>query len=490
MPRWFGSRSSARTKGRVVAPVVSSGRITKVGNFQGYAANPYNAWTGMWGVNIPANDTLVATSSLDVDPATFPDGTIFTWNVTPDPDWSGVNGYLHVSYGNYDDSPGVITPRQVYTITDLDLIVDWTFSGSNGSGLLSECWLTPVATPSGSPTRLYEVAFFPKLSPAGVSYVNSLPNVGSGSFTDSGGIAWNVREGVSGTNQPYYIAYRPGNVDFKGTLRYDDYFAFLINSGKITGNEWFNGVAFGVEPHSGAGSLTIVDFAPSYAGAARVPWTITNLSAAVQSATTVNLSWRAAAGATSHQYRVNGGTWINTSSATAHTVTGLTASTAYTFEVRGVNATGNGVQSNTASATTTAAGATNLITNGGFVDDVGWNEFWYSGKTVSGGKANFTASPAFDGFNQAVPLTAGKYYELTYTVSGRVAPAVVYGRLRSASAAITNGTNRSANGTYTERLLAQAGATMLEFLLETGGTLSIDDVSLVGPYDTATVGGA
>jgi hypothetical protein len=26
--------------------------------------------------------------------------------------------------------------------------------------------------------------------------------------------------------------------------------------------------------------------------------------------------------------------------------------------------------------------------------------------------------------------------------------------------------------------------------METGGTLSVDDISLVGPYETATVGGA
>jgi hypothetical protein len=70
-------------------------------------------------------------------PSTFPDGTILTWEVTPDPDWGGINGYLHVSYGNYDDSPGQITPRQVKAITDLAVTVDWTFEGDRSSGLLA-----------------------------------------------------------------------------------------------------------------------------------------------------------------------------------------------------------------------------------------------------------------------------------------------------------------------------------------------------------------
>lgn len=134
-----------------------------------------------------------------------------------------------------------------------------------------------------------------------------------------------------------------------------------------------------------------------------------------------------------------------------------------------------------------AAGPSNVITNGGFADSTGWYGAGFSGKTISGGKANFVASPTFDGFAQAVPLTAGKYYELTWTISGRtsgtVRPSLTAGTQR-------DGTGRSTNGTFTERLLANTGNTTFEFMLSTAGTLSVDDISLVGPYNTATVGGA
>ncbi|GAA4772976.1 hypothetical protein GCM10023200_01710 [Actinomycetospora chlora] len=234
------------------------------GNFQTYAAGPYGAYTGMWGRYLPQNDTLAAESSMRVTPGTFPRGTTFWWDVTPDPDWNGVNGYLHVAWGNYDDSPGAITPQQVKNIAALDVSIDWSYNGDPSSGLLSECWLTPTPTPSGVPDRQYEVAFFPRVSSAGASYLASLPVVGGGSFTDSNGNSWNVREGVSGTGQPYYIAYRPSYVEFRGTLPYKDYFAFLAEAGKITGSEWFNGLAFGVEPFSGSASLAISDLTVHY----------------------------------------------------------------------------------------------------------------------------------------------------------------------------------------------------------------------------------
>jgi hypothetical protein len=250
-----GARSYAFEPERVIA-----------GNFRAYAAGPYGAYTGMWGRNLPQNDNLAADSSMRVIPGSFPRGTTFSWDVTPDVDWNGVNGYLHVAWGNYDDSPGVITSRQVKNITALDLGIDWSYSGDPSSGLLSECWLTPTPTPSGAPDRQYEVAFFPRVSSAGASYLASLPSVGGGSFTDSNGNSWNVREGVSGTGQPYYIAYRPSYVEFRGTLPYKDYFTFLTDAGKITGSEWFNGLAFGVEPSSGSASLTISDLTVRYIG--------------------------------------------------------------------------------------------------------------------------------------------------------------------------------------------------------------------------------
>lgn len=135
-----------------------------------------------------------------------------------------------------------------------------------------------------------------------------------------------------------------------------------------------------------------------------------------------------------------------------------------------------------------ASAPSNIILNGTFTTNTVWSGTGFSGKTISGGKANFTASPTFDGFNQSIAPVAGKYYELTWTISGRTSGTV---RPQISGGAGTIGTDRSADGTYTERMLIATGANLFLFHLSAGpGTLSVDDLSLVGPYNTSTVGGA
>jgi hypothetical protein len=243
---------------------VADHQVYKRGNFQSYNVAPYAAYTGMWGTYLPQNDKLKAEATMLAFPATFPDGTILTWDVTPDPDWGGINGYLHVSYGNYDYSPGLIPSRQVKAVQALAVTIGWTFEGDPSSGLLAECWLTSKSTPSGPvETKTHEVAFLPKLSPASGTWAQSLPLVGA--FTDRYGVKWNVGQAQSASGGvPYYAAYRTDRADFRGTLRFDDLFAFLTAAKKLTGSEWFNGLAFGVEPQSGAGALTVDRFAVAY----------------------------------------------------------------------------------------------------------------------------------------------------------------------------------------------------------------------------------
>ena len=80
---------------------------------------------------------------------------------------------------------------------------------------------------------------------------------------------------------------------------------------------------------------------------------ITNLGS-----TTVTLAWVApestgGAAITQYQYRVSGGAWQNTGGTTrTHTITGLTHSTAYSFQVRAVNNVGASDASNSVRGTT------------------------------------------------------------------------------------------------------------------------------------------
>lgn len=465
------------------APFGSLGGII-FGPFESYARSPYSAYTGMWGVYLtpPLTDY---SADMRIAPS-FPNGTVFSWTIGADTP-ARTNGFLHVDFGNYDDSPGVITPRQVYTITSLAVAMNWTFSGDDSTGLLGECWLSDESAPSGSFDKNFEVGVLPKISASAQTYVAGLTSVGSG-YTDSNGIDWQVVIDTSLT-PPDIIAYRSGYASFVGTFDMVAYFAYLVAEKQITGNEWFNGFGFGPEPYAGSGSVTVNTYAITYAGAARVPWTITDLAATAQSDSEVLLTFTPAPGASNHQYQVDGGAWTACAdNSGSQAVSGLSAATAYTFAVRGVNGTGAGDASNTASVTTQTAGASNIL------NAANWSGGGYSGMSISGGSLEWLNAVGYDGFSQSgLAPVAAKYYELTYTVSG-----YAKGSLRPFlnGGTMVNGAIRSANGTYVERLLAATGNNALYFQSETDGTntntfnIAEGGITLVGPYDTATVGGS
>ncbi|WSV44200.1 glycoside hydrolase family 18 protein [Streptomyces sp. NBC_01077] len=87
----------------------------------------------------------------------------------------------------------------------------------------------------------------------------------------------------------------------------------------------------------------------------QLPAAPTGLAAGSPTSTSVPLTWSAVSGATSYNvYR--GATKVQTVTGTSATVTGLTASTAYTFQVSAVNSAGESPKSATVSATTTSGG--------------------------------------------------------------------------------------------------------------------------------------
>lgn len=126
----------------------------------------------------------------------------------------------------------------------------------------------------------------------------------------------------------------------------------------------------------------------------------------------------------------------------------------------------------------------NIVGNSAFSDTSAWLGQGVSGLSISAGKGHYASTPAFNGLYQNVTLVNGKYYEVAFTISSFTS-----GSIRAGFAG--SGTVRTGNGTYTERILA--GATTTTFNMQTttaGTTLDIDDVTAVGPYNTATVGGA
>lgn len=220
----------------------------------------------MWGhyLKPTQNQLLQAESSMRVDAATFPANTTFYWDIVPDPGYGGINGYLAVTFGT-GGSAGTFTPRQVNAITALSIDIGWAVSGNSVAGLLSELWLDNISATAGTPTHTHEIGFLIRTPAGGVSWFAGLPLVGT--FTDSAGLTWTVRQATDATGTvPYFPAMLPGNPDFQGVLPFREYLTFLKTQGKITGTEWMNAVMFGIEPQSGIGSLTINKMPVTYTG--------------------------------------------------------------------------------------------------------------------------------------------------------------------------------------------------------------------------------
>lgn len=115
-----------------------------------------------------------------------------------------------------------------------------------------------------------------------------------------------------------------------------------------------------------------------------------------------------------------------------------------------------------------------------------WAGFGADGKSVSGGKAVFAGVAAGKAVSRSIPAMVGKYVEVAYTVSGRSSGDIVAELIGGTT---RTGTTRAANGTFTERLLVNAGNNAIQLRTPAGCSLSLDDVIVSGPFDTATVGG-
>ncbi|MFE6833741.1 chitinase [Streptomyces sp. NPDC057705] len=101
--------------------------------------------------------------------------------------------------------------------------------------------------------------------------------------------------------------------------------------------------------------LTLVGPDPGGPGQPQPPAAPTGLTASATSSSSVSLHWSAVPGATSYTVHRDGAAPFSVTSAAA-AVTGLAASTTYTFRVSAVNAAGESPKSAPASATTTGGG--------------------------------------------------------------------------------------------------------------------------------------
>jgi hypothetical protein len=125
-----------------------------------------------------------------------------------------------------------------------------------------------------------------------------------------------------------------------------------------------------------------------------------------------------------------------------------------------------------------------LVTNGGFDSDTWWSKS--TNVTISGGLANYNTVALNNGVFRSGVVAAGKYYQVTFTVSG----------FSSGGVRVYTGGNRtsafSANGTYRVFCLAGSSDTQIIFEATSAGTvLALDNISVreipgIHPYQTTS----
>lgn len=229
-----------------------------------FARDSYFAYASPWCAVV--NPTLVIgrdlVNTISVVPSTFPnDVVIATKAPAGDPNsyGCGVYGYHHIGFGNYDGStlPTPVTSRQVKDITALSMKIEITDQQSDGQyNVLNEFYLTSSA--GNAAAKVVEIGFFLHASPASIAFARTGTSLGV--FTDASGRRWTV------TKAAKFVMLMPadgGNVtsatiDGKGVM------AFLVAKEVITGAEWFNGAALGVEPVRGSSTVAIGQWAVTY----------------------------------------------------------------------------------------------------------------------------------------------------------------------------------------------------------------------------------
>lgn len=111
-------------------------------------------------------------------------------------------------------------------------------------------------------------------------------------------------------------------------------------------------------------SLTGLAGSGSGSGGTQPPSAPTGLTVTGTTSSSVSLSWTAPSGTVSGYYVYENGSDVATVTGTSDTVTGLAASTAYTFAVAAYNSAGTSAQSGEVNATTSASGGSGGGSNG------------------------------------------------------------------------------------------------------------------------------
>jgi glycosyl hydrolase family 12 len=215
-------------------------------DYQIYIAGQYSAFMAPFN----AGSLLVGqgyTEAIHLNRVIFPANVVSKWNFPATPSPNGVYGFNQLSYGSSNNGPQTAASIQVRNLGTLTAAHNLSMTGGvNNFDIIYDAFLT--STPYGANIDEFTVMVHTPASSG--AYAKSLKQIGT--FVGSG-VTWAVSQASTGGQ----IIFMPANgadelsatFDLKAMLNY------LIAEGALTGNEYFNGIALGVEPYMNGGEL-------------------------------------------------------------------------------------------------------------------------------------------------------------------------------------------------------------------------------------------
>lgn len=429
--------------------------------------------------------------TIRIFPDRFPAGTVIDARWPQHyPTLSGVWGYMHLWWGNADGSgPNGVTPWQVGNIVSGDERVDFDIlsASPNNGNVLADLYLTSVA---GDPdAKLFEIGVLHHAPPKDSDFVRNAAPIGL--YTDPASRVWLVADtGLNPVGAPFIVFMLQSGSQARGRIYKRDMLRYLMQQRILTGSEWLNGRALGVEPNFGVSQTLIREWGgwsagglaidvPAFHGAVAIPSLLDNprIEGEVDTGAVVTCdpgAWLSVPTSFAYQWKRNG-TNIGGATAKTYTIVSGDRGTTLSCQVTATNGQGSAAPITATLAIPTIA-PVNILPNGRFNGNssTGWAGLGYAGKGVSNNRLNFVGTPVNENtLATGLSLTAGATYKVSYDIvvtAGGVA-------LR-----FTGGSNvaiafPSTSGHFEHTVVAASGNNAFEIIVGDGpATMSIDNI--------------
>lgn len=223
-----------------------------------FSTGPYLAYVQPWGAeNSPFSLWSSRADSIRVDPSRFPSHSRFSWRWPPFAPGSGISiwGYDHIAYGDYEggDIENPVKPVRIRDLQAFHQEFAWDGTLSAGSAnVLTEFYVR--SDPTNPEAKVLEVGWLLHAPARTQRFVDEGQQLGT--YKDADGRQWQAA-----LNDKYLTfvlhdnaSLKSGRIDMKHALDW------LVAKNLVSSDGWVTGLAFGVEPMKGYGSLELASW--------------------------------------------------------------------------------------------------------------------------------------------------------------------------------------------------------------------------------------